>query len=75
MSRFFTSQGPNKLIIFDFDGVLADSFDSFFPLLRDAAKSVGFSLTKKQYRDFFLGNVHQGLRNFIKDNNKYLALL
>lgn len=60
-----------KLIIFDFDGVLADSFDSFFPLIRDSMKTVGLSLTPNQYRSFFMGNVHQGFMDFINDEEKY----
>ncbi len=60
-----------KLIIFDFDGVLADSFESFFMLIKNAMKSAGISLTQNQYRNFFIGNIHQGFRNFIKDEDKY----
>ena len=62
-----------KVIVFDFDGVLADSFDYFYSLIRDGMKHVGFSFTKKQYRDLFIGNVHQGFRNFINNDQKYLA--
>lgn len=64
-----------KLIIFDFDGVLADSFDTFYPLIRDAMKHIGLLLTPGQYRDFFIGNVHQGFKDFIKNENKYAAFL
>ena len=76
MYHYFPSQKrrifKNKnLIIFDFDGVLADSFDTFYPLVRDAMKSVGLSLTPDQYRDFFIGNVHQSFKDFIKDADKY----
>lgn len=67
------SNNKTGLVIFDFDGVLADSFDTLFPLIRDAMKSVGISLTKSQYCDFFIGGVHQGFRNFIKNNDKYSA--
>ncbi|MDP3792411.1 MAG: HAD family hydrolase [bacterium] len=62
-----------KLIIFDFDGVLADSFDTFYPLIRDAMSHAGLSLTQNQYRDFFIGNVHQGFKDFINNKKKYLA--
>ena len=44
------------LIIFDFDGVLADSFETFYPLMRDMMKHVGFSLSPDQYRNFFIGH-------------------
>ena len=75
MSPYSPSQGPKKVIIFDFDGVLADSFDTFYPLLRDTMKRIGLSLTSSQYRDLFIGNVHQGLKNFIGDDNKYEAAM
>lgn len=60
-----------KVLIFDFDGVLADSFNTFYSLWRDAMKSVGISLTPDQYRDFYVGNVHQGIRDFINNDKKY----
>lgn len=60
-----------KIIIFDFDGVLADTFDTFYPLIKAAMKSIGFSITPDQYRDFFIGNVHQSFKDFIGDNKKY----
>ncbi len=63
------------LIIFDFDGVLADSFDTFYPLIRDGVAHVGLSLTPDQYRNLFTSNVHQGFRDFIKDDKKYMAFL
>jgi len=61
------------LIIFDFDGVLADSFDSFFSLTRAGMKFIGLSLTPDQYRNLFMGNVHQGLMGFINNEEKYSA--
>ncbi len=64
-----------KIIIFDFDGVLADSFNTFYPLLRDAMKSAGLSLTKNQYRNLFTGNVHQGFKDFTNDERKYEAAM
>ncbi len=64
-----------KLIIFDFDGVLADSFDTFYPLIRDGMSHVGLSLSPSQYRDFFIGNVHQGFKDFIKNENKHASFL
>lgn len=61
-----------RLIIFDFDGVLADSFDTFYPLIRNAMRHVGIKLTANQYRDFFTGNVHQGFKDFINNEGAYL---
>lgn len=60
-----------KVLIFDFDGVLADSFNTFYSLMRDVMKHVGLSLTSDQYRNFFIGNVHQSIRDFINNDKKY----
>ncbi len=62
-----------KVIIFDFDGVLADSFDYLYSLIKDGMKHIGLSFTKDQYRDLFIGNIHQGFKNFINDEIKYPA--
>lgn len=61
------------LIIFDFDGVLADSFDNFFSLIRDSMESIGLSLTPNQYRNLFVGNIHQGFSDFIHNESGYKA--
>ena len=61
------------LIIFDFDGVLADSFDTFYLLIKAGMRQVGLSFRPDQYRDLFVGNVHQGFKDFINNKKKYLA--
>ena len=63
------------LLIFDFDGVLADTFDTFYPLIRDSMSSIGFKLGPNQYKELFIGNVHSGYRNFIKNEKKLAAFL
>jgi len=60
-----------KLIIFDFDGVLADSFNYFYSLVRDGMKHIGLSFSKERYRELFIGNVHQGFKDFINNDKKY----
>ncbi len=60
-----------RLIIFDFDGVIADSFSNFYPMIRDSMASVRISISEKQYRTLFLGNVHQEFKNFINNDEKY----
>ena len=60
-----------KLIILDFDGVLTDSFECCFSLIKASMKHIGLSLTRGQYRNFFIENVHQGFRDFINDEDKY----
>ncbi len=62
-----------KTIVFDFDGVLVDSFRTFYPLIRDSMNHAGFKLTQGQYRNFFVGNVHEGFKNYINDNKKHLS--
>ena len=63
------------LLIFDFDGVLADTFDTFYPLIRDSMSSIGFKLGPNQYKELFIGNVHSGYRDFIKNDKKLAAFL
>ncbi|MDO8495044.1 MAG: HAD family hydrolase [bacterium] len=65
------SKSSLSLIIFDFDGVLVDSFDLFFKLNKEALARVGLKLTKIIYRDFFNGNVHASFRSFTKDDQQY----
>lgn len=64
-----------RVVVFDFDGVLADSFSALFSLIRDGMAHVGLSLTPDQYRAFFIGNLHQGYKNFINHDEKYLSFL
>jgi HAD superfamily hydrolase (TIGR01549 family) len=72
MPRYSPSQksSAKKVIIFDFDGVLVDSFRPFYRLNRDAMAAVGISLTEHQYRDLYTGNVHRGFDSFIGDADK-----
>ena len=62
-----------KLIIFDFDGVLADSFETLYLLIKDSFAHIDFKLTRNQYKGFFNGDVHQGFKNFISNKEKYLS--
>lgn len=64
-----------KVIIFDFDGVLADSFETFYPLIKDCMSHIGLSLSPDQYRNFFIGNVHKKVAEFIDNKEKHLAFL
>lgn len=61
----------NRAIIFDFDGVLADSFDPLYALNFDAMRHVGHSFTRQNYRDLFIDNVHKNLRGMIPDHKKF----
>lgn len=68
-------KNKKNIIIFDFDGVLADSFKTFYPLLRDSMNRAGLSLSQNQYRDFFIGNVHQSIKDFTKTQKRYLTVM
>lgn len=60
-----------KAVIFDFDGVLADSFERLYALNKKAMAKVGIGLSKRIYRNFYMGNVHRGFREFIKSDVAY----
>lgn len=65
----------NKLIIFDFDGVLVDSFDAWYKINACAfKKTLGKNLARKQYRDFFMADLNKGLKKFAKDEKNYQKL-
>jgi len=64
-----------NLIIFDFDGVLADTFDTFYPLIQDGMKEIGMGISPQQYRDLFKDNVHKGFENLIGDEKKLSRFL
>lgn len=60
-----------KLIIFDFDGVLSNSFSQTYTINKKAADSVSSHLTKKIFRSFFSGNIHKNIEIFLSyDKNK-----
>src|SRR5262245_43034419 len=59
-----------SLLILDFDGVLADTFDTFYPMIKEGMGRIGISLTLKQYRDLFWDNFHKKLEAFIDDEYK-----
>lgn len=61
---------PEAAIIFDFDGVLADSFETLFSLNSAAMRRIGRPLSRKGYRDLFIGNIHHGLKRLIKDDDR-----
>lgn len=60
-----------KLIIFDFDGVIADSFSAIYSVVRDAFKSIGIPLSEQGYRDFFLVNPKLAEQRICNDEKKF----
>lgn len=51
----------SKLIIFDFDGVLADSLDVVYTMNKDAVKSINQELSLEEYCACFEGHINQRL--------------
>jgi len=63
-----------KLLIFDFDGVLADSFDQVYEINRVALlDTLDQTLTKKEYCNLFDGSFHKRLISFLNVSDKELA--
>lgn len=60
-----------KLIIFDFDGVIADSFHAIYSVVRDAFKYVGIPLSEQEYRNFFLINPKLAEKKLCKNEKKF----
>ncbi len=62
------------VIIFDFDGVLADSFEALYKINALAFRAQGKKLTKTQYRNFFINDFNEGVKKFCGDEKKYEKL-
>src|SRR3989344_8522954 len=69
------SSAKKEVVIFDFDGVLADSFSYFYSLIRDSMAEISLPFSPEQYRRLFTGNIHQGFKNYIKDETKLKKFL
>ncbi|MDE2030863.1 MAG: HAD family hydrolase [Patescibacteria group bacterium] len=54
-----------KLVLFDFDGVLVNTFDSTFRISKIKNKD----LTWERFKDFQNGNFHDNLQKDVKKNN------
>lgn len=59
-----------KAVIFDFDGVLADSFQILYRLNTFAFRGVGLSLNETDYRWLFTDNIHKKIKVLIADKEK-----
>ena len=64
-----------KAVIFDFDGVLADSFNNLYRLNALAFHRVGLPFREADYRRLFIGNIHKQLKKLIRDEGKRQACL
>lgn len=54
-----------KNVIFDFDGVLADSFETLYAINKIAARKIGVSISAKEYRKLFFGKLHTQIKLFL----------
>ena len=63
------------LIIFDFDGVLADSFDALSALTCNAMNQLDISFNSDDYRALFKKNFHRGINDFFLGDAKNLDKL
>lgn len=64
-----------KLVIFDFDGVIADSFDAWHKIHAYAfKKALGKTFTREQYKDCFLDELNKGFRKFAGSATNYQKL-
>lgn len=65
-----------KLVIFDFDGVLSDSFTNVYALNESASNFVSKEMSENDFKAMFFGKFHQNLKNFLslneKDWNKFI---
>lgn len=55
----------NKLVIFDFDGVLADSFEHLYAMNKAAAEFSAKTMSREDYRQIFAGKFHPSLHRFM----------
>jgi phosphoglycolate phosphatase len=64
-----------KTIIFDFDGVLADSFEPLYLLNKEAFSLIGIDFSQDDYKNLFKMNIHSGFRSFIANDQDYDTFL
>ncbi|MFA6973168.1 MAG: HAD hydrolase-like protein [Parcubacteria group bacterium] len=60
-----------KTIIFDFDGVIHDTFELAYKI---NVELFGKQLTEENYRDFFNGNIFESAKVTKDDNDKFFKL-
>lgn len=65
----------NKIIIFDFDGVLADSVQTVFKMNSDVVSRIGKTITTEQYLACFEGHINQGMAKLLNLNEEEKAAL
>lgn len=61
-------------VIFDFDGVLVDSFAVVCQMVKEAFAEIGMNIDDNTYRSFYFQNVKEGEKEFVADGKKFLDL-
>lgn len=61
-------------VIFDFDGVLADSFEAVYTMVKSAFAEIGVPIDEETYRQFYLTNVKEGERRLVQDPDRFQRL-
>lgn len=64
-----------RVVVFDFDGVLADSFSMLYELNREAMSLINIGLSPEQYRNLFGANIHQSFKQLISDEESYKSFI
>jgi phosphoglycolate phosphatase len=64
-----------RTFIFDFDGVLADSFQPLYMLNKEAFSFIGIDFLENDYKNLFKDNIHFGFKSFIKNQEDYPKFL
>ena len=66
-------KNSKKIILFDFDGVLVDSFETNFKVTKKFASNSNFS--ENNYKKLFEGNIYkESFKNGMKRSDKFLLL-
>lgn len=64
-----------KLVIFDFDGVIVDSFDVWYKINAYAfRRALDKNLTRNQYRDCYMNELNNGLKALASGKKAYQKL-
>jgi len=64
-----------RTFIFDFDGVLADSFQPLYMLNKEAFSFIGIDFSENDYKNLFKDNIHLGFKSFVKNREDYPKFL
>jgi len=58
-----------RIVLMDFDGVIANSFGQLYEINRLAGIEVNKNLSKNDYLELFKGNIHQKIKEFVGEDD------